>query len=160
VVRLPYAGGRLAMWVATAQRVEDSAAFLATLASAGPAQWIHDTALRTGLTNVRLPSMSFAAGGDMLAPLRAAGFGEALSADFRGILGRPVDPAQIAHQARIRVDEEGTVAAAATAIVGTRSMPEMSVFAADRPFVFVLGPVDPWLPLFVGYVGDAAGVQS
>lgn len=160
VVRLPYAGGRLAMWVAAARRVEDSAAFLDMLSAAGPAQWIHDTALRTGLTNVRLPRMSFAAGGDMLEPLRAAGFGEALSADFRGILGRPVQPAQIAHQARIRVDEEGTVAAAATAIIGTRSMPEVSVFAADRPFVFVLGAVDPWLPLFVGYVGDAAGVQS
>jgi serpin B len=160
VVRLPYAGGRLAMWVAAARRVEDSAAFLDMLSAAGPAHWILETVLRTGLTNVRLPRMSFAAGGDMLAPLRAAGFGEALAADFRGILGRPVQPAQIAHQARIRVDEEGTVAAAATAIVGTRSMPEMSVFAADRPFVFVLGAVDPWLPLFVGYVGDASSAQG
>jgi serpin B len=160
VVRLPYAGGRLAMWVAAAQRVEDSAAFLAMLANAGPAQWIHDTPLRTGLTDIRLPRMSFAAGGDMLAPLRDAGFGEALSADFRGILGLPVQPAQIAHQARIRVDEEGTVAAAATAIIGTRSLPEISVFAADRPFIFAIGPLDPWLPLFVGYVGDAAGLQS
>lgn len=160
VVRLPYAGGRLAMWVATARRVEDSAAFLQALAAAGPAQWMHDTPLRTGLTNVRLPRLDFAAGADMLGPLRDTGFGEALSADFRSILGRPVQPAQIAHQARIKVDEEGTVAAAATAIIGTRSMPEMSVFTADRPFVFALGPVDPWLPLFVGYVGDAAGVQS
>ncbi len=159
VVRLGYAGERLAMWVATARRPEDSAAFLEAVAAAGPGNWVRETVLRPRLTNMRLPKLSFAAGGEMLPALRNAGFGPALSGDFTGILGRPVRPSQVAHQASIRIDEEGTVAAAATAVVGTRSASEMAIFSADRPFVFVLGVVDPWLPLFMGYVGDASAIR-
>lgn len=159
-VKLPYLGGRLAMWVATARRPEDTPAFLDALAREGAGAWIRAVPFRAGLTNLRIPRMGFASGGEMLPALRSAGYGDALDADFSPITGRPVRPSQVAHRARIRVDEEGTVAAAASAVVTMRAMSEMAVFVADRPFVFVIGPAEGWLPLFMGYVGDARAIGA
>jgi serpin B len=156
VVRLPYLGDRLAMWVACAQRVQDSQAFLNRIAAAGAARWIRETPLQTRLTAVRLPRFGFSAGGELLPALRAAEFGPALDGDLSGLLGRPVRVSQVVHQARIRVDEEGTVAAAATAVAATRSMEMPAVFAADRPFVFLVAPTEPGIPLFLGTVLNAA----
>uniref|UniRef100_A0A2P2I515 Serpin B11-like n=1 Tax=Hirondellea gigas TaxID=1518452 RepID=A0A2P2I515_9CRUS len=43
------------------------------------------------------------------------------------------------HQAKVAVDEEGTVAAAATAIIGTRSRPgRVFDFIVNRPFIFLI----------------------
>ena len=45
----------------------------------------------------------------------------------------------VLHKAVIEVNEEGTVAAAATAVVMTRSLPPPPIdFKVDRPFVFVV----------------------
>jgi serine protease inhibitor len=58
-------------------------------------------------------------------------------------------------QAVVEVDEEGTVAAAATAVMMTRSMP-MRPFEVifNRPFAFIIqhGPTN--LPAFIGVVND------
>ena len=53
------------------------------------------------------------------------------------------------------MDEEGTVAAAATAVMMTRSMPmppQELVF--DRPFAFIIRHDATQLPAFVGIVND------
>lgn len=60
------------------------------------------------------------------------------------------------HAADITVDEQGTVAAAATALAFVESgppKPELTV-AADRPFVFLLRHRDSGLVLFAGHVTE------
>ncbi len=55
----------------------------------------------------------------------------------------------------IAVDEEGTEAAAATAVLaGTTSAPITEPFVVDRPFLFVIHDVEHGTPLFVGRVVD------
>ena len=58
----------------------------------------------------------------------------------------------------IEVDEQGTEAAAATALTGVVSAPQPpdTVFRADRPFAFAVVHTPTGLPLFVGRVTDPA----
>lgn len=68
-----------------------------------------------------------------------AAFGDL--ADFSGIsAGDAWRISDIYHKAYVDVDERGTEAAAATAVVvGTTSVPpEPVVFRADRPFIFAI----------------------
>jgi len=58
----------------------------------------------------------------------------------------------VVHQAAITVDEEGTVAAAATAVVGTRiGFPQ---FILNRPFIFLLYETNYQVTLFAGVVNN------
>ena len=62
---------------------------------------------------------------------------------------------KVIHQAYVAVDEEGTEAAAATAVI----MREMSVmleniFRADHPFMFIIQEKDTGNILFLGRVVD------
>ena len=62
------------------------------------------------------------------------------------------------HQAFIGVDEHGTEAAAATAVILTlRGLPDSPVlFTVDRPFIFFIRDTTGLL-LFVGQVVDPTG---
>jgi len=64
---------------------------------------------------------------------------------------------QVFHQAFVRVDEEGTEAAAATAVLmtragGMRTLPEPVVVLADHPFLFLLRDAKTGAWLFMGRV--------
>lgn len=79
-------------------------------------------------------------------------------ADFSGMAKTPLKISEVIHQAFIEVNEEGTEAAAATAVVMTKinsalpmSTPE---FIADHPFYFVIQENETGAILFVGYVED------
>lgn len=62
------------------------------------------------------------------------------------------------HQGVVEVDEKGTKAAAATAIVVFRSAPEYAhSLRIDRPFFFAIYHRDTLAPLFVGQVLDPLG---
>ncbi|KAF2353228.1 Serpin domain [Trinorchestia longiramus] len=57
------------------------------------------------------------------------------------------------HQAKVKVDEVGTVAAAATALIGTRSGPGNTIqFVANRPFVFLIYEKRVKVTLFAGVI--------
>jgi serpin B len=58
------------------------------------------------------------------------------------------------HKAFVAVDEEGTEAAAATAVmVGTTSMPVIDVqLTIDRPFIFIIRDTQTGSILFMGQV--------
>jgi serpin B len=156
VLRLEYAGGKLGFWAAAAARTEDSAAFLDRLVREGITAWLGTQALAPVEVQVTLPRFTVSAGADVLPSLAAQPGLGALGEPLRGILGQPVRLAEVQHRARIRVYEEGTVASAATAALGTRSMRAVEEFSADRPFVFAISPLAAWMPLFAGYVADAS----
>lgn len=163
MVRIPYAGKGLALTVATAQRREDGAAFLAEIRAAGATAWMAGVPLETTQLQLRLPRFSFASGSDLLQPLGNTALAPwvAPGADLRGVLGQRIGVGAVLQQARIAVDEAGTVAAAATAAIGVRGLVTGgSEFSADRPFIFSLGPIVPSLPLFVGYLGDASHARA
>ena len=76
------------------------------------------------------------------------------SADFSGIDGnRDLSVGGVFHQAFISVDEEGTEAAAATAIIGTTAIlsPHLTL-AIDHPFIFLIRDRQTGVILFMGKV--------
>lgn len=81
-------------------------------------------------------------------------FGE--GADFSGMTGhRDLFISNVVHEAFVQVNEEGTEAAAATAVAMRKSayVPK-PVFRADRPFVFLIRDNETGTILFMGRVVD------
>ncbi|HNB03541.1 MAG TPA: serpin family protein, partial [Methanoregulaceae archaeon] len=80
------------------------------------------------------------------------------SADLSGMDGtRNLYIGDVIHQAFVDVNEEGTEAAAATAVVVQRAMvpmgqPPIPVFRADHPFLFLIQEDESGLILFIGRV--------
>lgn len=121
--------------------------------------------VRTGLTrrNVHLtmPLFEFTRGMPLGDVLVAMGMGSAFGerADFSGITGRrDLYISQVVHKAFVKVDEEGTEAAAATAVVmNLVSMPEPPVeLLLNRPFIFLIEDTSTGSILFMGRVMDPA----
>lgn len=155
-VRLPYAGGEYEAVVALpADPATPPTTLLpALLALDASGGWDTPPA---GVA-VTLPRFSVEAGSDLKAALAAAGVRApfASGADLAPMLAgvaRPPPVTDVLHKVCIDVDEQGTVAAAATAVAMTRAMlafPEP--FTADRPFFFGVRHVASSLYLFVGGV--------
>jgi len=80
-------------------------------------------------------------------------------ADFSGITGgRDLFISQVVHQAYVKVDEKGTEAAAATAVVmRLTAIPETKVFRADRPFIFIIQDKETGVILFIGRICNPIG---
>jgi len=106
-----------------------------------------------------LPRFRLEAAFDLIPALRRLGVTEAFGddADFSGITdAEPLRIGAVVHKAYIDVDEHGTEAAAATAVV----MAGMAAFRApppvtmvvDRPFLFAIIDTATSLPLFLGQV--------
>jgi serpin B len=77
------------------------------------------------------------------------------AADFSGITGTPnLSITEVLHKAFVSVDEAGTEAAAATAvIVGETAVPGQPVeVTLDRPFIFLIRDIETGAILFVGRV--------
>jgi serpin B len=156
-LELPYRGGRLAFDVI----LPDPGAFGSIggrVASSGP------LALLSGLERQRvavgLPKLQLRTSLELGDALKALGMPLAFSpgqADFSGIAGRPGDLflQAVVHQAYIKVDEEGTQAAAATAAVFSATsaqLPPPITFNVDRPFMFVIRDRQTGAILFLGAV--------
>ena len=77
-------------------------------------------------------------------------------ADFTGIVDRrELFITDVVHQAFVSVDEEGTEAAAATAVImGLQSAPPPAVLTLDRPFIFIIQDDATGAILFIGHVAD------
>lgn len=79
-------------------------------------------------------------------------------ANFSNLTNSKLIITKIIQKAVIQVDEKGTTAAAATAIVGIGSIgpsnkPQPKLFQADHPFVFILFDSATKIILFIGHVG-------
>jgi serpin B len=106
-----------------------------------------------------LPRFRLEAVFDLIPALERLGVTEAFGgdADFGGITDAgPMQIDAVAHKAYIDVDEQGTEAAAATAVmIKTRAAmrPEQPVtMVVDRPFLFAIVDTSTSLPVFLGQV--------
>jgi serpin B len=78
------------------------------------------------------------------------------TADFSGITeGKELYVQDVVHKSFIKVDEQGTEAAAATAVIlGLTSLPQPATVTLDRPFLFVIKHRSTGEVLFIGQVTD------
>ena len=155
-VRLPYAGRGLAMTV--------------VLPREGTMARTWDVVVRGGVANLlaapqpqavqlTLPKWTLRARVPLEDTLSALGMPTAFDsthADFSGMTRQePLHISAVLHETFIAVDEEGTEAAAATAVlVGTLAAPVAVQMTVDRPYLFVIHDVRHGTPLVVGRVDD------
>jgi serpin B len=113
----------------------------------------------TGEVDLSLPKFKFRTQSALSDALRALGMRKAFdggAADFSGITKQQaLSISDVIHEAYIAVDEDGTEAAAATAVALAGAMPGEPVkLAVDRPFIFALRDKDTGAVLFLGRVTD------
>jgi serpin B len=157
VLEMPYVGGELSMVVLLPKKADGLAEFEATLSAAQLKTWV--SRLRTRKVAVFLPKFKLEFGIGLAKTLAAMGMPRAFDdrrADFSGMDGtRELYISAVIHKAFVDVNEEGTEAAAATAVViGKRSVSRLPVFRADRPFVFLIRDRVTGSVLFIGRVTD------
>jgi serpin B len=155
---LPYDGNELAMTVLLPE-----AGRFGEIRAALSSDWLEQARASLASTSVdlTLPKFSFTWGTESLEePLIALGMTDAFEAgvaDFTGIHSVPeLYVADVLHQAFIGVDESGTEAAAATAVILDRwsaGPGEAVAFTVDRPFLFFIHDSSGVI-LFTGQVTD------
>ena len=156
-VQLPYVGRQLAMLVI----VPDSlASFERQFDAAGLDAITGGLASReVDLSLPRFGTQTSASLGDLLAQLGMPSALDASTADFSGITtAERLFISAVVHQANIDVDEAGTEAAAATAVVmaGAAAPSETVTLKVDRPFVFAVRDLETGAVLFLGRIVDAS----
>jgi len=106
-----------------------------------------------------MPKFEFESEFSLVNPLAAMGMPVAFSgaADFSGMTGaRDLFISDILHKAFVSVDEAGTEAAAATAVImSLTAAPEQPVeVTLDHPFIFLIRDIETGAVLFVGRVAN------
>jgi serpin B len=157
-VELPYDGWELSMVILLpeASRFE---AFEGSLDAERVDAIVKDLARRQ--VALTMPKFEFESGFSLKEALAAMGMPDAFTgaADFSGMTGsRALFIADVIHKAFVSVDEAGTEAAAATAVVmELEAMPEQPVeVTIDRPFIFFIRDIETGSILFVGRVVNPA----
>lgn len=154
-LKKPYDGGELSMWII----VPDSGKFAAVEQSLNSAL-LDDVSQKSSsyLVNLKMPKFEFDADFALNKTLVDLGMIDAFSssADFSGIDGtKNLSVSGVLHKAFIKVNEAGTEAAAATAvIVGATSVPPVADLTIDRPFIFLIQDHKTKSILFLGRVVD------
>jgi serpin B len=156
-LELPYESGELSMVVFLPKQVDGLAELEQTLTAARLADWL--PRLKQHQVEVALPRFKVTAEfqlNDALAELgMPLAFGQ--GADFSGMTGKKdFLISAVVHKAFVDVNEEGTEAAAATAVVmKVLSAPptlQRVTFRADRPFLYLIRDTRTGSILFLGRV--------
>jgi serpin B len=160
-LEIPYRFDELSMLVVLPRRVDGLADVEAALTPSTIAEWSRSaerTPVRLRLPRFRIESKFRLA--DILRSMGMESAFEAGRADFTGMTGgRDVCIDEVVHQAFVEVDEKGTEAAAATAVVAKRgalAAPEGEAvdFTADRPFLFAIRHNRTGAILFLGRLAE------
>jgi serine protease inhibitor len=159
-VELPYVGGRLAMDVIVP---DDAGAFEASFDGATYASIVDGLAPASVILG--LPTFKAETHVSLGEVLAAMGMPTAFTggADFSGITkDEALQITAVVHQANIDVDEKGTTAAAATAVVmGKTAIPGKQVtLTVDHPFLFALRDLETGAVLFLGRIADPAAAAG
>jgi len=156
-VELPYAGRELSMIVI----VPDQGRFDEIESTLSTAQLDEIQAALTSIrVNLRFPQFEFTTQAALLPALAALGLDEAIDpslADFSAMTAnKSLYIGDVIHHAFIAVDEDGTEAAAATAVVVQMmsASPPSFELTVDRPFMFQIRDATTGSVLFFGRVMD------
>src|SRR5437667_172803 len=158
VFDLPYGGGAYSMTIALPQQASGIESLVQGLTGERWSAWI--AGLDSGSFEVFLPKFTLTYGLTMNAVLKALGMPSAFCESQRADFTR-MNPSgalcitDVMHKAFVDVNEEGTEAAAATAVgIGVTSVPASIV--VDRPFVFAIRERLSGTILFLGRVMNPA----
>ncbi|XP_001632351.3 leukocyte elastase inhibitor [Nematostella vectensis] len=155
IVELPYAGEKLSMVVLLPNEVDG----LGKLESSLNKETLQEvmTSLRNSHpeeVEVTLPKFTLTQEFSLGETLKGMGASDLFSpgkADLSGISAAPLVVSEVVHKAFVEVNEEGTIAAAATGVwIMLMSMPMNPVFYANHPFLFLIRHNDTGAVLFMG----------
>ena len=148
VLSLPYTGRAFSM-IVFLPRIQDDLTWLETALDAEfVMSWIGK--LHPEKVNITLPKFTLRQRFSLLRTLETMGMRDL--ADFSGMAQPSPGLSKIIHEAYVDVNEEGTEAAAATAVVMGRSLQRFVDFIVDHPFVFCLVDGSSDSILFIGRV--------
>jgi serpin B len=162
IYELAYKGGELAMDFLVPASGQSLSDFEAALTADSLAQGLAGVGISLS-TELYLPRFTFETQFELTSVLMQMGMTDAFeraTADFSAMDGdRDLWVSAVVHHATIEVDEQGTVAAAATgASVSAASVAnEPPVVLIDHPFMFVIRDVKSGSILFMGHVQDPRG---
>jgi serine protease inhibitor len=162
-VRLPYMGGEVAM-VVLLPKDGEFADFEASLTAERLAEI--KSGLETRLVNVTLPKFESENEFDLKDTLKRMGMASAFSdsANFSVMTSENnLAISDVIHKTFVLVDEEGTEAAAATAVImgitSAQDLPEPPqpvIFRVDRPFIYLIQDIETGTILFMGRMMNPA----
>ena len=159
-LELPYLAGDLSMVVFLPKEVAGLAALEKSLTAKAIAEWMGK--IKRAEVAVAMPKFEFTSEFNFNKTLAAMGMPDAFDpdqADFSGITkAEKLFISAVLHKAFVAVDEKGTEAAAATAVImagGAAPAPaEPKVFTADHPFIFLIRHRQTRAILFMGRVAN------
>ena len=160
VLDLPYAGKRVSMTVILPTKPDGLAAVEKELTGDALGAMLKRLR-RERVVRVHLPKFKAEKAFELSGPLQALGMKAAFgAADFSGMsTAESLSISAVLHKAFVDVNEEGTEAAAATAIVFARPVslkprPQPKHFRADRPFLYLIRDHQTGTVLFLGRLSD------
>jgi serpin B len=152
-VSLPYGGGRVSMYIFLPDEESSLEDFCRNLDVYNWETWMHS--FHSEEVEVHLPRFTLEYEADLNDVLKAIGMEVAFEpgeADFAGICPRDIWIGRVRHKTFLEVNEEGTVAAAATSVEMNECAP--MPFIVDRPFFCAIRDNDTGTILFMGSIVD------
>jgi len=165
VLEMPYVNNDLSMVVLLPKKLDGINELEKRLNNDNLARWIDD--LRKRNVQVFFPRFKMTSEFELAPVLGAMGMPDAFSdkADFSGMNGNhELSISAVIHKAYVDVNEEGTEAAAATAVGVTATSIETPapppVFKADHPFIFLIRDNKSDSILFLGRMANPASQDN
>ncbi|MDD4162624.1 MAG: serpin family protein [Methanothrix sp.] len=160
MLRMPYAGGNVSMLIIL-PKGNDSARLESLLSAEEIEKWRSELVMRR--VDIYIPRFKLESSCLLKKTLADLGMPTAFSgtADFSGMSsGRMLFISEVIHKAYADVNEQGTEAAAATAVIMAESASNFyepaTVFRADHPFLFLIEDRQTGCILFMGRLSDPA----
>ena len=161
LLEFPYVGDDLAMDIILPNK-RDGIKDIEPLLDKQLEKWLRNLEYQSKTLELFIPKLDLSCRTDLGNLLMSMGMETPFSsaADFTNMFKHDnawID--KVIHEANITVDEEGTIAAAATAVIMMKSAhePEKLVFRADHPFIFLIRDRETGVILFMGRVMNPLG---
>jgi serpin B len=155
-LELPYKGDDLSMIILLPRKGKDARDIESALSAEGLTE-VLDKMEETDV-KVHMPKFEMEADYGLVLPLGSLGMVDVFTpeiADLTGMSQKDLFISEAVHKAYIKVDEEGTEAAAATGVViGITSIDDSVTFSADHTFLFTIVHKPTNSILFLGKVED------
>ena len=159
ILEMPYIGNKLSMVIFLPKKPDGLKETESLITPTGVKDWL--SGLYMQVVHVDFPKFKMTSQFSLGNTLELMGMTDVFSdrnADFSGISSDKEGPyiSEVIHKAYVDVNEEGTEAAAATAVVmmGRGLPPPMPYFTANHPFIFIIRDISSGSILFMGRVVD------